>query len=125
MPLIRSLVLAATLLVPAVPARAAELVMFAAPGCAWCAAFDRDIGPLYAKTDEGRRAPLRRVELRQTPEDLAWIEGVRMTPTFVLVDGRREVGRITGYPGDEFFFGLLNRLLDKLGGPAEQAGPAS
>ena len=36
---------------------------------------------------------------------------VRFTPTFVLVDGNREIGRIEGYPGEDFFWGRLERLM--------------
>ena len=97
------------------PARAAELVMFARAGCAWCEAFDRDIAPIYAKTDEGLRAPLRRVDTAQpVPPDLAFIEVERLTPVFVLVDRGREIGRIRGYPGEDFFWGLLSVLVKKL-----------
>ena len=39
-------------------ARAAELIMFHDVHCVWCARFDAEIGPIYAKTKEGRRAPL-------------------------------------------------------------------
>ena len=42
----------------AVSARAAELVMFEQAGCVWCAVFDREIAPVYGKTDEGKHAPL-------------------------------------------------------------------
>jgi hypothetical protein len=38
-------------------ARAAELVMFEQAGCAWCEAFNREIAPVYGKTQEGARAP--------------------------------------------------------------------
>jgi hypothetical protein len=38
---------------------------------------------------------------------------VTMAPTFVLVDNGREVGRIVGYPGADFFYGLLGELLKK------------
>ncbi|MDB5580605.1 MAG: thioredoxin, partial [Bradyrhizobium sp.] len=56
-------------------ARAAELVMFEQAGCIWCEAFNREIAPVYDKTDEGRRAPLRRVDIAgQTPQDLAFID---------------------------------------------------
>jgi len=44
------------------------------------------------------------------------------SPTFVLADNGREIGRIVGYPGADFFWGLLGQLLSKL--PAEQAVPA-
>ena len=95
--------------------RAAELVMFEQAGCAWCEAFDREIAPVYAKIDEGARAPLRRVDVTQAvPPNLAFIEVERLTPLFVLVDKGREIGRIRGYPGDDNFWGLLGMLIKKL-----------
>jgi thioredoxin-related protein len=96
-------------------AQAAELVMFERAGCAWCEAFDREIAPIYGKTEEGLRAPLRRVDTaRPVPPDLAFIETERLTPLFVLVDRGREIGRIRGYPGEDFFWGLLGALVKKL-----------
>ncbi len=89
--------------------------MFEQAGCAWCAAWDRQIGPIYPKTAEGRRAPLRRVDLHaERPSDLSRIQAVRFTPTFVLIDGGREIGRIQGYPGEDFFWGLLGELIGRL-----------
>jgi thioredoxin-related protein len=99
-------------------ARAAELVMFEQTGCAWCEAFDREIAPIYGKTEEGLRAPLRRVDSsRAVPPDLAFIETERLTPLFVLVDRGREIGRIRGYPGEDHFWGLLGVLMKKLDAP--------
>ena len=99
-------------------ARAAELVMFEQAGCAWCEAFDREIAPIYGKTEEGLRAPLRRVDTAQRlPADLAFIETERLTPLFVLVDRGREIGRIRGYPGEDHFWGLLGVLMKKLDAP--------
>jgi hypothetical protein len=96
-------------------ARAAELVMFEEAGCAWCETFNREIAPIYPKTDEGARAPLRRVDiLREVPPDLAFIDVERLTPLFVLVDKGREIGRIRGYPGEDNFWGLLGALIKKL-----------
>jgi thioredoxin-related protein len=95
--------------------RAAELVMFEQAGCVWCEAFNREIAPVYPKTEEGKRAPLRRVDIdKQTPKDLAFIEVERLTPLFVLVDNGREIGRIRGYPGEDHFWGLLGVLLKRL-----------
>lgn len=95
--------------------RAAELVMFEQAGCAWCEAFNREIAPVYPKTDEGKRAPLRRLDIdRQVPKDLAFIEVERLTPLFVLIDNGREIGRIRGYPGEDHFWGLLGVLLKRL-----------
>jgi len=99
----------------AAPAGAAELVMFEQAGCAWCARWHKEVGPAYPRTAEGRAAPLRRVDLRAPrPDDLRAIAGVVHTPTFVLVEDGREVGRILGYPGDAFFWGLLAELVAKL-----------
>ncbi len=106
----------------AIPARAAELIMFEDAGCMWCARFNAEIAPAYPKTEEGRRAPLRRVDAgKALPADLNFIETERFTPLFVLVDGGREIGRIRGYPGEDHFWGLLGMLVKKL----DQAGTGS
>lgn len=97
------------------PAAAAELVMFEDAGCVWCARFNAEIAPIYPKTDEGKRAPLRRVDSGGAmPADLAFIAPERLTPLFVLVDQGREIGRIRGYPGEDHFWGLLDVLMKKL-----------
>lgn len=107
-------------------ASAAELVMFEQKGCVWCVKFDREIAPGYPHTEEGRRAPLRRVDIaRPVPEELAFIRRERFTPVFVLIDAGREIGRIRGYPGDTFFFGLLAGLIERLDKPGAPPTPAS
>lgn len=96
-------------------ARAAELVMFEQKACVWCQRFDREIVPAYGNTTEGKRAPLRRVDFaKPLPEDLNFVRRDRFTPVFVLVDQGREVGRIRGYPGETFFFGLLANLIERM-----------
>lgn len=96
---------------------AAELVMFETPGCPWCAAWNRDVGVIYAKTEEGRIAPLRRVDIGALrPVDLGGLEGILYTPTFVLVEEGVEVGRIVGYLGEDHFWGLLSEMLQRLPG---------
>lgn len=98
-----------------VKAHAAELVMFEQVGCTWCEIFDREIAPIYPKTTEGQRAPLRRVNIDHTlPPDLAFIEVERLAPLFVLVQDGHEIGRIRGYPGEDNFWGLLGVLIKKL-----------
>lgn len=96
-------------------AGAAELVMFRRDGCPYCAVWEREIGPIYPKTAVGRRAPLRVVDLDRGDSAAVHTQSpILYTPTFVLVANGKEVGRIEGYPGDAFFWGLLERLLDKL-----------
>jgi thioredoxin-related protein len=98
-----------------VPAAAAELVMFEAAGCPYCARWNREIAPIYPKTAEGKRAPLRRVDIAAPrPADLASIGDIVYTPTFVLLEDGREIGRIVGYSGDEIFWSLLAGLFAKL-----------
>ena len=111
----------AALAVPAAPpAAGAELVMFEAAGCPHCARWNREIAPIYPKTEEGKRAPLRRVDIAQPrPADLAEIANIVYTPTFVLVAEGREIGRIVGYSSDEFFWSLLADLIAKLDRPRE------
>jgi hypothetical protein len=93
-------------------ASAAELVMFERAGCPYCAQFDREIGPIYDKTDEGKAARLRRVDIHAPiPPDLRSVTVERITPVFVLVDHGREIGRIRGYPGEDNFWGLLAGMI--------------
>ena len=78
--------------------------MFEQAGCAWCETFDREIAPIYPKTEEGRRAPLRRVSIdNPVPPDLAFVEVERIAPVFVLIHSGQEIGRIRGYPGEDHF----------------------
>ncbi|MGI6854944.1 transcriptional regulator [Mesorhizobium sp. 1B3] len=107
-----SLSLGAALSVVSWQAPAAELVMLEQPGCVWCARFDAEIAPAWPKTEEGRRAPLRRVDITQGwPPDLAEIAKERFTPTFVLVHDGKEIGRIRGYVGNEFFWYRVGELI--------------
>jgi len=119
--------LAALLIVFAVaapPALSAELVMFEERGCPWCRRWHDEVGPGYPRSAEGRRAPLRIVDMHgPRPLDLAHIVRVTVSPTFVVVDGGREIGRITGYPGADFFWGLLGEIVARL--PAAQRPPGA
>ncbi len=110
------LVLCAAISIPAGGGvSAAELVMFESQACPWCEAWDEEIGEIYRLTDEARIAPLRRVDIDDPlPEDLGGIRAVVYTPTFVLVEDGKEIGRILGYPGENFFWGLLGIELKKL-----------
>ncbi len=114
---IRSVILVALMAIgvfAAATSRAAELVMFESTSCTWCETWHEEIGPVYGKTDEGKAAPLRRVDIfDDRPGDLADIPGIVYTPTFVLIRSGREVGRITGYPGEEFFWWQLDTILAK------------
>ena len=121
-PMQRVMILAALIVLSISSSSAAELIMVRQAGCPWCAAWDRDIAPIYGKTDAGRRAPLRTVDLRERMV-ISLKSPIIYTPTFVLVEKGREVGRIEGYTGDHFFWDLLEALLQQL--PAGASGALS
>ncbi|MGL5168317.1 MAG: thioredoxin fold domain-containing protein [Afipia sp.] len=108
------------LLLGTAAAEASELVMFEQAGCVFCQRWDRDVGALYGKTNEAKALPLRRIDIQaQKMSGIALASPVRYTPTFVVVDNGREVGRITGYSSDDAFWGLLDTLVAKISRPPE------
>jgi hypothetical protein len=108
--------LAAILLLAAPRQALAELalVMVEAPGCSYCVQWHEEVGVEYPLTAEGRAAPLRRIGLRETlPDDLDLASRPVFTPTFILVQSGVEISRVEGYPGEDFFWFLLGRMLDE------------
>ncbi|CUH45112.1 hypothetical protein RUM4293_04022 [Ruegeria atlantica] len=118
------LVLAITLLVSPVASRAEmTLLMAEEDGCMWCARWDSEISQIYSKTPEGDAAPLQRIDIHSAmPDGMTLERPLYYTPTFVLLDDGQEVGRIEGYPGEDFFWGLLGVLLREAGVPIEPSG---
>jgi len=113
---VTSIGLLAAALVAVLPAVAVagelELLMFEQPGCIYCAAWNAEVAPEYPLTEEGRAAPLHRLQLRDPlPEGLELVAPPVFTPTFVLVEDGVESGRIAGYPGEDFFWPLLGQLI--------------
>ncbi len=91
-----------------------NLVMFERVGCQYCAQWNEEVGPEYAQTDEGRSAPLVRLDVNaDLPADMRLTSRPVYTPTFVLVKDGQEVGRIEGYPGEDFFWPMLGQLLSQ------------
>jgi thioredoxin-related protein len=96
-------------------AQTAELLMFESPGCPWCKRWHAEVGPGYPRSEEGKRAPLRIVPLeRSSTGGVALASPVGASPTFVLVNQGKEVGRIVGYPGADFFWPMLAELIGKM-----------
>lgn len=90
-----------------------QLVIVEQPGCVYCERWNTEIGPAYPKTDEGKFAPLVRADLREGPPDgVTYARRVLFTPTFVLIESGQEQARIEGYPGEDFFWPLLAKLLE-------------
>jgi len=111
----RPLFLALALGLAPLPAHAAQLLLFDTAGCYWCARWKAEVGRYYHQTREGHAAPLRIVSLdRPRPHDLTWMRGVRASPTFVLIDGGREIGRFEGYRGEQVFWTQVKRMLNQV-----------
>ena len=86
-------ILAMALTLPHAAVADRMLMMAEEDGCYWCARWNKEIGPIYPKTTEGRIAPLRRYDLHTDTPDVAFARRVHFTPTFILVDSGKEVGR--------------------------------
>ena len=101
----------------------ADPVLFMAEedGCFWCAKWDEEIAHIYPLTDEGRTAPLQRYDLHSETPEVEFARRVHFTPTFILVEDGVEVGRIEGYPGEDFFWGLLTMMFQNAGIPVDKA----
>lgn len=112
----RAAVLAITAVFLCAPAARAELklMMFEQQGCAYCIMWHNEIGPIYPKTSEGRAAPLVTQMLREElPEGVAIKSQPIFTPTFILLRDGQEIWRLEGYPGEDFFWGLLGKRLQE------------
>ncbi|MFC3166846.1 SoxS protein [Paracoccus fontiphilus] len=91
-----------------------RLLMVEKKDCIYCAAWDRAIGPGYAASDAGQAAPLTRVDIHGPyPDGLALARRPFVTPTFILLDGGFEVGRLEGHMTAAQFYPALNALLDQ------------
>jgi thioredoxin-related protein len=90
-----------------------ELIMVEQQGCHYCERWKEEIGPIYPKTDLGMFAPVRMVDITNvdsTPEIAA---AVVFTPTFIITDGDREITRMEGYMSEDFFWGVLEMILER------------
>ena len=92
---------------------AAELLMVRDDNCPWCTVWDEEIGSIYPKTPEGKFAPLAHVDLGKSINDTRILESVIYTPTFILVENGVEIARLEGYPGEDFFWMLLEEMLSE------------
>ena len=97
------------------------LLMAERDGCYWCDRWDVEIAAIYPKTSEGKTARLERFDIKTGARDVDLEKPVRFTPTFILVNDGKEVGRIEGYPGEDFFWAMLSMMIKDADIPFEQA----
>lgn len=96
-----------------VPGQDVRLIMVEEVACRFCRQWTAEIEPGYGKTAEGRFAPLTRVT-RGDPE-VRNLAPITHTPTFIVLQGGEELGRITGYPGADYFYEELRVILAAAG----------
>jgi len=102
---------------PAASDNALRLVMVAIEGCPFCIRWQRQVGHIYSKSAEGKMAPL--VRVRFGAKTLASFKNIKYTPTFLILRGKTEIGRIAGYPGADPFWEELGLILKKHKGQAK------
>ncbi len=102
-----------------------RLLMIEQNGCPYCDKWHAEIGGIYDKTSEGRIAPLQLANLFEPlPTGVEIKSPAVYTPTFILLNNGKEVGRVEGYPGDEFFWFRIDKMIATL--PADlQKDPQS
>ncbi len=92
-----------------------RLLMFDSIGCPYCERWKEEVGVIYPKTPEGRQAPLTIIDIDDPlPEGVTVKSDPVYTPTFVLLRNNAEFSRIEGYMGEDFFWGLLEMMLEKV-----------
>lgn len=109
----RAITILSFLLLPLAAMAETVLYMAEEDGCMWCERWNQELGHIYPKTAEGRTAPLKRFDLHRDSPDVAFEKSIHFTPTFILVQNGQEVGRIEGYPGEDFFWGLLGMVFER------------
>ena len=119
--MLKMLIVTLTVLLPLAATAEPRLLMAEEHGCYWCAKWNEEIAHIYPKTVEGRTAPLQRYDIHSETPDVEFVRRVHFTPTFILVENGKEVGRIEGYPGEDFFWGLLTMMFERAGISLDQA----
>ena len=112
------IILIAVLLLIGSPINAAEknglfrLVYVFSDHCVFCKAWERDVGRLYGDTEYAKKAPLFKIEISLFSEHFTDVTpNVSVTPTFILMSGNDEVGRIVGYKNRDMFFWELSEYI--------------
>ena len=99
-----------------VQAYALELLMLHNKYCGYCIAFLEEVAVFY----DNKELPLVIINAHNQPD---WfkeayaenrIKPIRGTPTFIIWNGRKELARIVGYSGKEWFYAKLDSVFRKI-----------
>ena len=92
--------------------RLLRLIYVFSDHCIFCKAWERDVGRLYGDTEYAKKAPLFKIEISLFREYFTDVTpNVSVTPTFILMSGDDEVGRIVGYQNRDMFFWALSEYI--------------
>ena len=105
--------MAVIMILAAQTSAAYELIMVEQQGCHYCERWKEEIGPIYPKTDVGTFAPIRMVDITNVETNPEISAAVVFTPTFIITDGDREITRMEGYMSEDFFWGVLEMILER------------
>ncbi len=100
-------------------ALASELLMVHHPLCPFCKAFMNDVALDYSTTKQGKALPLVILDITIT-KNMEWLEQemrsgniyrILGTPTFIIYNYGKEIGRVEGYSGKEWFYEELDKAV--------------
>ena len=91
---------------------ALRLIYVFSEKCVFCKAWEREVGSIYGDTEYAKRAPLFKIDIKLFSKHFTDVTPkVSGTPTFILMNGNDEVGRIVGYQNSDMFFWALSEYI--------------
>ena len=88
------------------------LVFVTSEHCPFCKAWEQQVSHLYDQTPYGKNAPLRRIDISMIRIELPDLSPqVIGTPTFIILEFGKEIGRIRGYTDADMFYWQLSEYV--------------
>ena len=90
-----------------------KLLYFYSDTCAYCKAWENEIANIYLKTEFEDQFKLSFIDFSSNAdfEKYGISKIVKVTPTFIFLEDKTEVGRIEGYNGQEFFWWQVDEII--------------
>ena len=91
-----------------------KLLYFYTDTCAYCKAWENEIANIYLKTELEDEYKLSFIDFFSNVdlEKYGISKIVKVTPTFIFVKDKIEVGRIEGYNGQELFWWQVDEIVE-------------
>ena len=93
-----------------------KLLYFYSDTCAYCKAWENEIANIYLKTEFEDQFKLSFIDFSSNAdfEKYGISKIVKVTPTFIFVEDKTEVGRIEGYNGQELFWWQVDEIIKSI-----------